>query len=124
MTTTSIVDHPAADPVLIESGRGRNAQTPRPPSLAEFPPAPGGNGDSHARRNAGARNSYQCPARVDPHSLVEEAKGKIFCLIDARDAETAATVQSGGARSRRGRDLSGGGRRVIALHRVRRGREG
>jgi len=36
MTTTSIVDHPAADPVLIESGRGRNAQTPRPPSLAEF----------------------------------------------------------------------------------------
>ena len=62
MTTTSIVDHPAADPVLIESGRGRNARTPRPPSLAEFPPAPGGNGDSHARRNAGARNSHQCPA--------------------------------------------------------------
>ena len=23
MTTTSIVDHPAADPALIESGRGR-----------------------------------------------------------------------------------------------------
>src|SRR6476659_5060778 len=26
MATTSIVDHPAADPALVESGRGRNAQ--------------------------------------------------------------------------------------------------
>ena len=26
MATTSIVDHPAADPALVESGRGRDAQ--------------------------------------------------------------------------------------------------
>jgi len=26
MATTSIVDHPAADPALVEAGRGRNAQ--------------------------------------------------------------------------------------------------
>ena len=61
MTTTSIVDHPAADPAHRVRPRPERS-TPRPPSLAACPPAPGGNGDSDARRNAGARNSHQCPA--------------------------------------------------------------
>ncbi|MET0696014.1 MAG: nickel-binding protein [Acidimicrobiia bacterium] len=43
---------------------------------------------------------------------VHESNGKIFCLVDAPDSETAVKVQRGGARSGRRRDLRGR-RRVL-----------
>ena len=43
---------------------------------------------------------------------VAEAEGKIFCLVEAPDAETAAQRAPRRARARRGRDLRGAGRVV------------
>jgi hypothetical protein len=63
----------------------------------------------HRRRGEGTRADLETQEAYGVHYLrywVDQEHGKIFCLVDAPDADAAATVHRE-ARARRRRDLPG-----------------